>query len=539
MTTAIILAGGLGTRLMPLTDKTPKPLLPVKGKPIIEHAIDNFRKHGIKDIILSIGYKAEKIKEYFQDGKDFGVNINYCVESEPLGTGGAVKESSKGIKETFVVINGDNLADFDWTSMLKEHRKNRAKITLALYPVEDVTQFGIARLEGKRIVEFIEKPRKEDAPSNLNNAGGYIIEPDALGILPRGKPSIERDCFEKLAGKGVVYGYIHKGQWFPTDTMEKYNLADEQFISSQDPKQKMKILITGGAGFIGSHLVDYFQKDADVVVFDDFSTGSRKNINGFRCSVVEGDVTDFNALDNAMHGCDYVFHLAAFVSVPESIKHPEACFAVNVGGTENVLKAAVKNKVKKVIFSSSCAVYGDSLELPKKESMRPSPKSPYAESKLKAEELLNKYQKEGKVNTCSLRFFNVFGPRQDPKSQYAAVIPLFIEAALKNKPLKVFGDGKQTRDFIYVNDVIQTFVLAMDRLSGVCNVGTGVETSVNKLARLIIAISGSNSKIDHLPSREGDIIKSYGDISKIVAEGFSARYSLEDGLKDTIACMRK
>ncbi|MBN1544763.1 NAD-dependent epimerase/dehydratase family protein [Candidatus Woesearchaeota archaeon] len=301
----------------------------------------------------------------------------------------------------------------------------------------------------------------------------------------------------------------------------------------------MRVLITGGAGFIGSHLVEHFQKDADVVVFDNFSTGSRKNIDGFRCSVVEGDVADFDVLDSAMRGCDYVFHLAAFVSVPGSIRNPEACFAVNVGGTENVLKVAVKNGVKKVVFSSSCAVYGDSLELPKKESMKPSPKSPYAESKLKAEKLLNKYQKEGKVDTCSLRFFNVFGPRQDLKSQYAAVIPLFIEAALKNRQLCIFGDGKQTRDFIYVKDVVQALVVAMEKLTGVYNVGTGVETSVNLLADIILTISGSASRIDHLPSRDGDIIRSYGDISEICSEGFSARYSLEDGLKDTIYWMRK
>jgi mannose-1-phosphate guanylyltransferase len=229
MTKAIILAGGLGTRLRPLTDKTPKPLLPVKGKPIIEHAIDNFRKHGIKDIILSIGYKADIIRGYFKDGSDFGVNISYCIEEEPLGTGGSLKESSKGATETFVAINGDNLADFDWTSMLQQHKETAAKITLALFPVEDVTQFGIARLDGKKIVEFIEKPKVEEAPSNLNNAGGYIFEPDALDILPEGKSSIERDCFEKLASKGVVYAHTHNGQWFPTDTLEKYNKADEEF----------------------------------------------------------------------------------------------------------------------------------------------------------------------------------------------------------------------------------------------------------------------------------------------------------------------
>jgi NDP-sugar pyrophosphorylase family protein len=230
MTTAIILAGGLGTRLKPLTDSIPKPLLPIKGKPIIEHAINNFRKHNIKDIILSVGYQAEKIKSYFGNGDSLGVKISYCVEKEPLGTGGAIKEAYKNLKETFVAINGDNLSDFDWTKILKEHKLNKALITLALYPVEDVTKFGIAKLDNNKIIEFIEKPSLEEAPSNLNNAGGYVIEPKALSILPDGKSSIERDCFEKLAPKGVVYAYIHKGQWYPTDDLEKYALAKNKFI---------------------------------------------------------------------------------------------------------------------------------------------------------------------------------------------------------------------------------------------------------------------------------------------------------------------
>jgi mannose-1-phosphate guanylyltransferase len=226
---AIILAGGFGTRLRPLTEETPKPLLPIKGKPIVEHAINNLKSHGITDILLSVGYRADQIKEHFSDGSQLGVDIAYCIEDGPLGTGGAIKLCAKGLSSTFVAINGDNLADFDWTAMLEQHKETGAKITMALYPVDDVTQYGIAKLDGNRIVEFVEKPSEEDAPSDLNNAGAYIIEPEALDILPGGKSSIERDCFEKLAAKGVVYAFTHKGQWFPTDTLEKYELADREF----------------------------------------------------------------------------------------------------------------------------------------------------------------------------------------------------------------------------------------------------------------------------------------------------------------------
>ncbi len=226
---AIILAGGLGTRLRPLTNSIPKPLLSVKGKPIVEHAIINFKKHGIFDIVLSIGYMADKIKAYFGAGEKWGVKISYCVEETPLGTGGALKKAAEGLEETFVAINGDNLADFDWTAALETHRQNQAKITLSLYPVEDVRQFGIARLAGDRILEFIEKPSPAEAPSNLNNAGGYVLEPEALDILPDGVSSIEKDCFEKITSQGGVFAHIHDRQWFPTDTLEKYKRADEEF----------------------------------------------------------------------------------------------------------------------------------------------------------------------------------------------------------------------------------------------------------------------------------------------------------------------
>jgi mannose-1-phosphate guanylyltransferase len=226
---AIILAGGMGIRLRPLTDNTPKPLLQVKGRPIIEHAILNFKRYGINDIVLCIGYRAEQIKAYFGDGKKFGVNITYCVENEPLGTGGAIRTAAQGIDETFIAINGDNLADFDWPAIIEEHKKNSAKLTLALYPVDDVTQYGIVRIVDGKIVDYVEKPSQEDAPSNLSNAGAYVFEPNALDILPEGRCSIEYDCFEKLATKNVVYAFIHKGQWFPTDTLEMYELADKGF----------------------------------------------------------------------------------------------------------------------------------------------------------------------------------------------------------------------------------------------------------------------------------------------------------------------
>lgn len=226
---AIILAGGLGTRLRPLTNETPKPLLKIKGCPILEWAILNFKKHNITDIILSVGYKAGEIQKYFGSGEKLGVNIKYVIEDEPLGTGGAIKKAAQNIDETFLAINGDNLADFNWTEILDFHKNKKAEISLFLYPVEDVSQFGIAKLDEDKILEFVEKPKPANAPSNLNNAGGYVIEKSVLDILPEGKSSIEKDCFEILAPQGKLFGFRHSGQWFPTDDLNRYNLANENF----------------------------------------------------------------------------------------------------------------------------------------------------------------------------------------------------------------------------------------------------------------------------------------------------------------------
>ncbi|MBU0470393.1 MAG: HAD-IIB family hydrolase [Nanoarchaeota archaeon] len=236
--TAIIVAGGLGTRLRPLTDVTPKPLLPIRGKPIIEHALLNFKKHGIKNIILSIGYKAEQIKEYFGDGSRWGVNISYSIETEPLGTGGAIKLAAKDLTQPFFLAWGDNLMDIDFTRMKEEYFQKAAPLIMALTPREDVENFGVAKLDRYKIISFVEKPNREEAPSNLINAGAFILHPDCLTILPKGKSSIEKDCFEKIAGKGKISSFIHEGQWFPTDTLEKYDLANSQFKPEINFKNK-------------------------------------------------------------------------------------------------------------------------------------------------------------------------------------------------------------------------------------------------------------------------------------------------------------
>lgn len=222
---AIILAGGKGTRLKPITAEIPKPLLPVHDRPIMEHVLDLFKKFHIHNIVVSVGYKGEKIKDYFGNGKKFNVSISYVEEKEPLGTGGPLHLAQPHITSTFILCNADELKDIDLREMYQCHKEHNALITIALTTVSDPSAYGVARLSGNKILEFIEKPKKEEAPSKLISAGLYMVEPEVLSYVPRGAVSLERDVFPKIAAMGRLYGYPFGGQWFDTGTLDRYEEA--------------------------------------------------------------------------------------------------------------------------------------------------------------------------------------------------------------------------------------------------------------------------------------------------------------------------
>ena len=227
--TAVILAGGKGTRLRPITYEIPKPLVPVHDKPIVAHLFDLFKKYGITDIVMCIGYMKEKIKNELGDGSKFGVKIRYVEENEPLGTGGPLRLAKNILKSTFVVSNGDELKDINIMEMYDMHKSNNALVTIALTTVEDPSAYGVARLDGNRIVEFVEKPPKDKAPSKLINAGFYIMEPEVLDMIPEGMVSLEREIFPKIAEMGKLYGYPFSGQWFDTGNIERYERAIKEW----------------------------------------------------------------------------------------------------------------------------------------------------------------------------------------------------------------------------------------------------------------------------------------------------------------------
>ncbi|MBR4675822.1 MAG: SDR family oxidoreductase [Victivallales bacterium] len=299
----------------------------------------------------------------------------------------------------------------------------------------------------------------------------------------------------------------------------------------------MRVLVTGGAGFIGSHIVEHFQGKAEVRVLDNLRSGFLRNIEPFKVEFIEGSVLDTEILKRAMEGVDYVFHLAAMISVPESMGKPVECVQINTIGTLNVLEAAAQAGVKKMTLSTSAAIYGDNPIVPKREDMFPEPKSPYAETKLSGEYYCGIYTKEGRLNTACLRYFNVFGPRQDPKSQYAAAIPIFISKALRNEPITIFGDGEQTRDFIYVKDIAaaNAFFATESPETGVFNVAYGGRITINDLAKKIIAILGSKSEIVYKPVRAGDVKHSSAAIDKLRKAGFKPTSDFDKGLEATVA----
>ena len=322
-----------------------------------------------------------------------------------------------------------------------------------------------------------------------------------------------------------------------------------------------KVLVTGGAGFIGSHLAEELaRRGYHVIILDDLSSGKLENIGPLlgkdNAEFIQGSITDPPLLQKLFQGIDYVFHQAAIPSVPRSIENPSASHEANITGTMNVLLAARDNGVSKVIYASSSSVYGDTPTLPKKEDMPPNPQSPYAVTKLAGEYYCRVFQEVYGLPTACLRYFNVYGPRQDPNSQYAAVIPKFIQRVSEGKPPIIFGDGEQTRDFTFIKDVVEANILAAESdATGVFNIARGESISINQLAQLILNLSKNSVKRKipynspspsgreleggglqpiHEEPRLGDIKHSLADISKAKTFGYKPRYSLEEGLGETM-----
>ena len=307
----------------------------------------------------------------------------------------------------------------------------------------------------------------------------------------------------------------------------------------------MRALVTGGGGFIGSHLSERLLREGhEVRVLDNFATGRRENLLALEneLEVVEGDIQSYERVNTAVRGCDLVFHQAALPSVPRSVQDPLTSNAANVIGTLNVLLAARDSDVGRVVFASSSSVYGANPTLPKDESLATAPISPYAVAKLAGEGYCRSFAYVYGLETVALRYFNVFGPRQDPLSQYAAVIPNFILAMLEGNSPTVHGDGEQTRDFTYIDNVVDANLLAMtaDGVSGKAyNVACGERYSLNQLIQLIREVTGQDVEAEFTDTRPGDVPHSMADISLARNElGYEPAVTFEDGVRNTVEHFR-
>jgi len=300
----------------------------------------------------------------------------------------------------------------------------------------------------------------------------------------------------------------------------------------------MKYIVTGGAGFIGSHLVETLSRKHEIVVIDDLSTGREHNLAGFRDSIrfARGNITSLALLKEICGGADGIFHEAAIASVPRSVENPLETNDVNITGTLNTLIAARECGVKKVVFASSAAVYGENPVLPKHEGMIPEVLSPYAVAKLTGEHYCSVFSQLYGVETVSLRYFNVFGPRQDPNSPYSGVISKFITNILNKKRIVMYGDGKQTRDFVFVKDVVQANTNAMgSNARGVFNVACQKSINLLELAETIMEITGNSVPVTFEAPRAGDIRDSLADISRAKKDlGYAPQFSLREGIEETV-----
>jgi UDP-glucose 4-epimerase len=300
-----------------------------------------------------------------------------------------------------------------------------------------------------------------------------------------------------------------------------------------------KFVITGGAGFIGSNLAKCLSKDNDVLVIDDLSTGKMENLAGLDVKFLKGSLTDLMLLKEAFVGAACVFHQAAIASVKKSVEDPAGTNAVGIDGTLNVLIAARDAGVGRVVQASSAAVYGSSPVLPKKEDMLPEPMSPYAVSKLAAEHYARVFLELYGLKTVSLRYFNVFGPKQDPSSEYSGVISRFISAILNDEQPVIYGDGEQTRDFVYVNDVVSANILASRAAPGVYNIACAKSISLNTLVAVIGKILEKPVVPRYEPARAGDIKHSLADINRAKGMGYIPKYDLNEALFETIEWFKR
>ena len=550
----VILAAGLGTRLRPLTNDIPKALVKVDNIPLVEHSILKMKEAGITEVCLVVGYLQEKIKAYFEKNPP-GVSLTYVTQPKPLGLANALacaEEFVGGSK--FVMMLSDNLFQQSLAELADSHNSSGGECSIVLKEVDNPSAFGVSVVEGGKIKKIVEKPKRQI--SNEAVIGIYFFNSGRIfEIIKDLKPSKRgeyeiTDAISMLMQAGGEVSPINlKGWWKDVADEEDIKAAEGLLkgVSKQTgasektgaPKAPRKTaLITGGCGFIGSWLCESLLKDGfKVICVDNASSGSEKNVAGFSgdFKLIKHDVTIPLSIDGTI---DYVLHFASRASPIDFEKFPIEILLTNALGAHNMLNLA-EEKGAKFILASTSEVYGDPKEHPQKETywgnVNPrGVRSCYDESKRFSEALTMAYVRKGKAEATILRIFNTYGPRM--RKDDGRVIPSFIMQAIEGKDITVFSDGKQTRSFCYITDLVEAIKLLMGKGENgeAYNIGNPTENTINEVAETIKKLTNSKSKIVHKEKPEDEPLVRQPDITKAGNLGYKPKVKFEEGLKKTI-----
>ncbi len=571
---AVVLVGGLGTRLLPFTEKVPKPMIDIHGKPFLEYKLNTLKKHGITKIILCVAYLGEKIRDYFGNGENFGLDITYSYEKELLGTAGAIKNAEQLIKtDYFIVTNGDTYSEINFQDMIFTHKNFNYPITMAISKATNPKEQELINIKNREIIGFYRRETKEHAEELekkqelLINAGTYILNREVLNLIPFNKKvSLENEIFPLFIGK--ILGFRYKGyikdianskfcEEFKEDLLKK---TDKSILDTRTPERlktierndfgdKMRILITGAGGMMGSHMFDFLiAKGHNVFGIDFVPTTDIKELNP-EANYIECDIRDRNKLTNILSKIkpEIIFHLAAQSFPTVSWERPEYTLQTNVLGTMNLFEAVKELKLNTIILNAgSSAEYGyvSEKEVPIKEERELKPLHPYGVSKVAQELLAYQYYKNFGIKSVTIRIFNTTGPKKinDVCSDFTKQI-IMMEKSLQNPVLRV-GNINTKRPITDVRDMIEGFWLAANK----CDFGERYNISGDKiyLIKDIIEILRelTNVKFDIfvdpnlMRSTDEPII--YGDSTRFKEKtGWSQKIEIKTTLTDMLNYWRK
>ncbi len=538
-------AGGEGKRLQ-ISEEIPKPMICIKGKPILHHLIDWAKQFPISEIIMMLGYKSEKIIEYFKDGSEFGIPIKYSIESHPLGTGGSLKYAKNHIDGTFVYINGDSVCEVDLKKMLDFHKRNNSDITVLLHKSSHPSDSDILKLnETNQVIKFISKHDSHTEAGDLANAGLCILEPKITDLMEQEVFNFENYLFPKVLQREFkMMGYPTDEKLYDVGTRERLKT-----IIESDFKEKMNILVTGAGGMMGSHILDFLiAKGHNVLGIDFVPTTDIKEINK-EATYLECDIRDKEKLTNILDKFkpNIIFHLAAQSFPTVSWDRPEYTIGTNILGTINLFEAVKKLKLNSIILNAgSSAEYGyvNKEDIPVKEERELKPLHPYGVSKVAQELLAYQYYKNFGIKSVTIRIFNTTGPRKinDVCSDFTKQIVL-MEKGFQEPVLRV-GNINTSRAITDVRDMIEAFWLAVHKcdFGERYNVSGGKIYPIKDIIEMLKGLTPINFEIQEDPRliRTTDEPIIYGDSTRFKEKtGWFQKINIQTTLKDMLDYWRR